>query len=197
MIILPQCNGLATTTIWYTRSTSQSLRTVLKLLNVHKACSDLDKGPALSWQLYLSLLFPMQWLSHAVINFSRVQLWTPSRKRIFNIEHKDFRFMFEFWGVMQEASHSRNIWQNRNEITQFTPKLRFYDFFWLKLGGVMWEVSRAIFSLWKKSKITLLSSNFISWQLKLIFSERLVFTFSEYYEPKFWFQLSLKKQGFM
>ena len=32
----------------------------LKLLNVHKACSDLDKAPALSWQLYLSLHSPIQ-----------------------------------------------------------------------------------------------------------------------------------------
>ena len=33
---------------------------VLKLLNVHKACSDLGKGRALSWKFYLSLLFPIQ-----------------------------------------------------------------------------------------------------------------------------------------
>ena len=30
------------------------------LKNFFKTCSDLDKGPALSWQLYLSLLFPIQ-----------------------------------------------------------------------------------------------------------------------------------------
>ena len=119
----------------------------LKLLNVHKACSDLNKAPALSWQLYLSLLFPIQWLSHAVINFSRFQLWTPSRKRIFNIEHEEFQIhvwnygWLKSWGVMQEVSHSHNVWQNRNEITQFTPELWFYDAFWLtstnilKLGG--------------------------------------------------------------
>ena len=33
--------------------------------------------------------------------------------------------------------------------------------------------------------------------LKLNFPERLVFTFCEYYESKFRFQLALKKQGFM
>ena len=32
----------------------------LKLLNVRKSCSDLGKETALSWQLYLSLLFPVQ-----------------------------------------------------------------------------------------------------------------------------------------
>ena len=119
----------------------------LKLLNVHKACSDLDKAPALSWQLYLSLLSPIQWLSYDTINFSRVQLWTPSRKRIFNIEHEEFQIhvwnygWLKCWGVMQEVSHTDNVWQNRNEITQFTPELWFYDAFWLtstnilKLGG--------------------------------------------------------------
>ena len=70
----------------------------LKLLNVHKACSDLYKAPALSWQLYLSLLFPIQWLNHAVINFSRVQLWTLSRKRIFNIEHEEFQIHVSNYG---------------------------------------------------------------------------------------------------
>ena len=146
----------------------------LKLLNVHKACSDLDKGPALSWQLYSSLLFPIQWLIHAVINFSYVQLWTPLRKRFFNIEHEEFQIHVSIygwlknWGVMQEVSHSHNVWQNRNEITQFTPELWFYDAFWLTstniLKLVMQEVSRAIFSLLKKSKIILLSRNFISWR---------------------------------
>ena len=33
---------------------------LLKLLNVHKACSELGKGTTLSWQLHLSLLFPTQ-----------------------------------------------------------------------------------------------------------------------------------------
>ena len=124
--------------------TSKSLR---KLLNVHKVCSDLVKGTALSWQLYLSLLFPIQWIIHAVINFSLVQLWTPSQKRIFNIEHEEFQINVSNYGwlkslgVMQEVSHSRNIWQNRNEITQFTPELWFSGAFWLtwtkilKLGG--------------------------------------------------------------
>ena len=119
----------------------------LKLLNAHKACFDLDKGLALSWQLYLSLLFPIQCLSHAVINFSHVQLWTPSQKRIFNIEHEEFQInvwnygWLKSLGVMQEVSHSRNIWQNQNEITQFTPELWFSGAFWLtwtnilKLGG--------------------------------------------------------------
>ena len=32
---------------------------------------------------------------------------------------------------MQEVSHSYNVWQNRNEIIQFTPELWFYDAFWL------------------------------------------------------------------
>ena len=26
-------------------------------------------------------------------------------------------------GVMQEVTHSHNVWQNRNEITQLTPEL--------------------------------------------------------------------------
>ena len=57
------------------RSTSNSLyKQFLKLLTVYKACSFLGKGTTLSWQLYLSLLFPTQLLSPAVINFSRVQL---------------------------------------------------------------------------------------------------------------------------
>ena len=115
----------------------------LKLLNVSKACSDLDKGPALSWQLYLSLLFPIQWLSHAVINFSRAQLWTPLRKRIFNIEHKEFQIHVWNYGwlkssaVTQEVSHSHNVWQYRNEITQFTPELCFYDAFWLTSTNIL------------------------------------------------------------
>ena len=114
--------------LYETFYTSKSLR---KLLNVHKVCSDLVKGTALSWQLYLSLLFPIQWLIHAVINFSLVQLWTPSQKRIFNIEHEEFHI--HVWnygwlkklGEMQEVSHSYNVWQNRNEMTWF------YDTFWL------------------------------------------------------------------
>ena len=107
----------------------------LKLLNVLKACSDLGKGTSLSWQLYLSLLFPIQWLSHTVINFSHVQLWTPSWKRIFNLEHEEFQIhvwnyaWLKKWGVMQEVRHSNNIWQNWNEITQFTPELWVYDVF--------------------------------------------------------------------
>ena len=115
----------------------------LKLLNVHKACSGLDKASALSWQLYLSLLSPIQWLSHAAINVSRVQLWTPSRKRIFNIEHEEFQIhvwnygWLKSWGVMQEVSHSHNVWQNRNEITQFTPELWFYDAFWLTSTNIL------------------------------------------------------------
>ena len=32
----------------------------LRLLSVHKAYSDIGKGAALSWQLYLALFFPMQ-----------------------------------------------------------------------------------------------------------------------------------------
>ena len=60
----------------------------LRLLSVHKAYSDIGKGAALSWQLYLALFFPMQWLSHTVIKFSGVKLRRPSRKRIFNIEHE-------------------------------------------------------------------------------------------------------------
>ena len=32
----------------------------LRLLSVHKAYSDIGKGTALSWQLYLALFFPMQ-----------------------------------------------------------------------------------------------------------------------------------------
>ena len=42
---------------------------------------------------------------------------------------------------MQEVSHRDNIGQNRNEITQFTLEIWFYDAFWLtainilKLGG--------------------------------------------------------------
>ena len=31
----------------------------LKLLSILKACSDLGKGTAVSWNLYLSLLFPI------------------------------------------------------------------------------------------------------------------------------------------
>ena len=62
---------------------------------------------------------------------------------------------------MQEVSHSHNVWQNLNEIIQFTPKLWLYDSLWLtstnilKLG-VMREVSHGIFCLWKKQKIILL-----------------------------------------
>ena len=43
-------------------------------------------------------------------------------------------------GVTKEVSHSDNVWQNLNEIFQFTPELWFYDAFWpastniLKLG---------------------------------------------------------------
>ena len=116
---------------------------LLKLLNVHKACSDLGKGTTLSWQLYLSLLFPTQWLSHPVINFSRVQLWSPSRKRSFNIEHEEFQIgawnygWLNSWGEMQEVSHSHNVWQNRNEITQFIPKLWLYDAFWLTSTNIL------------------------------------------------------------
>ena len=42
---------------------------------------------------------------------------------------------------MQEVSHGHIVWQNRNEIAQFTSKLWFYDTFWLtstniiKMGG--------------------------------------------------------------
>ena len=32
-------------------------------------------------------------------------------------------------GVMHEVSHWDNVWQNRNEITQFTHELWFYDAF--------------------------------------------------------------------
>ena len=63
----------------------------LKLLNVHKACTDLGKRTTLFWQLFLSFLFLIQWLSHAVINLSHFQLWTPFLKRIINIEHKEFQ----------------------------------------------------------------------------------------------------------
>ena len=146
----------------------------LKLLNVHKACSDLDKAPALSWQLYLSLLFPIQWLSHAVINFSRVQLWTPSRKRIFNIEHEEFQIhvwnygWLKSWEAMQENSHSDNVLQNRNEIFQFIPELWFYDAFWLtstnilNLGGNARSNSRYFFTV-KKIK-----NNFVATELYLM-----------------------------
>ena len=57
---------------------------------------------------------------------------------------------------MQEVGHTDNVWQNRNEIFQFTLELWFYGAFWLtstnilKLG-VMREVSRAIFWLWKNN----------------------------------------------
>ena len=141
------------------------------LKNFFKTCSDLDKGPALSWQLYLSLLFLIQRLS----NFSRVQLWTPLRKTIFNIGDEECHI--HLWnygwlkssGVMQEVSHSHNVWQNSIEITQFTPEIWFYDAFW--------------------------PTKIFYW--KLNFPERLAFTFSEYYESRFLFQLPLKEQGFM
>ena len=107
-----------------------------KLLNVHKACTK-------SWQLYLSLPFPTQWLSHAEINFLRVHLRTPSRKRIFNIEHEEFQIHFwnygslKHFGEMQEVSHSHNVWQNESEITEFTPELWFYDTFWLTSTNIL------------------------------------------------------------
>ena len=59
---------------------------------------------------------------------------------------------------MQEVGHTDNVWQNRNEIFQFTLELWFYGAFWLtstnilKLG-VMREVSRAIFWLWKNNLV--------------------------------------------
>ena len=139
MIILPQCNGLPTTTIWCT-TFSKSLRTVLKLLNVHKACSDLDKGPALSWQLNLSLLLPIQWLSHDLISCSRVNCERHRGKEssILNTRNHVWNNSWrKSWGVVQEVSHSHNVWQNRNEITQFTPELWFYDAFWLTSTNIL------------------------------------------------------------
>ena len=115
----------------------------LKLLNVHKACSDLDKGPTLSWKLYLPLLVSIQWLSRVVIKFSHVPLWTPSRKRIFNIKHEEFQIhvwkygWLKSWGVIEEVSHSNNVWQNQSEITQFTPKIWSYNAFWLTSTNIL------------------------------------------------------------
>ena len=115
----------------------------LKLLNVCKACYDLSKGTALSWQVHLPLLFPIQWLSRAVIKFSRVQRWKSSEKRILNIEQEEFHIhvwndgWLKSWGEIQEVSHRHNFWQNRNEINQFIAELWFYDPFWLTLTNIL------------------------------------------------------------
>ena len=96
MIILPQCNGLHTATIWWIMFHQQVFtNNFLKLLNVPKACSDLNKASALSWQLYLFLLFLIQWLSHDLINFSRFSCERHRRKESSILNTRKFRFMFD------------------------------------------------------------------------------------------------------
>ena len=64
-------------------------------------------------------------------------------ERIFNIEHEEVHIQvwnygrLKSWGRMQEVSRSHNIWQNQDEITPFTPKLWYYDIFWLTLSNIL------------------------------------------------------------
>ena len=109
----------------------------LKMFNVHKACCDLGRE-LLYLGNYIYLYF-FQFSDKTVIDFSHVQLWTPSRKRFLNIERA--KFQIHAWNYGWLKSCDLNVWQKRNEITRFTPKLWFYDAFWLtstkisKLGG--------------------------------------------------------------
>ena len=117
------------------------------------------------------------------------------------------------WEEMQEVSHSQSVWQNQNGIILFTPKLWLCDVFWVTLAKIlklremgvgrrqeMQEVSHGIFlhlmtPKWNLVNVFFWPAEMYCW--KLHFRERQFFNFFKYYESKFSFQQSLKKQCFM
>ena len=77
----------------------------LKLLNVHKACSDEIEGPALSLQLYLPPLSAIHWLSHA---FHLFNCERHREKGTSTLNTRDFRFMFEIMAELKVGGNVRS-----------------------------------------------------------------------------------------